>query len=314
MGGWDICAVPIVADPWINAGYGIICPSRPGYLRTPLTRYPVSTDEQADLMAALLDYLHVDKVVVTGGSAGGPAIYQFGIRYSHRVVALIPLVAISEAKPELPGTPMCCVDRRGDFPLFPAKVTTSFMTDATFGRLLYWLMQNVANSLTSGMIQMSSFSQEQREAEIRRVESNQTLKHAATMILLTTVTPFALRWPGNENDIYANTFVTLELEKITSPTLIVHDEFAGSNGVPLKYAEHAKRNIPNSELYIVPGAWHIVYLAEHWSDAMAKQIEFAKAAAAANGAAAARRGGIPSSRRPSRFAMENRTSELDMSR
>lgn len=47
-----------------------IIPSRPGYLRTPLSvdRTP---KEQAEALAALLDTLKIDKVAVVGGSGGG---------------------------------------------------------------------------------------------------------------------------------------------------------------------------------------------------------------------------------------------------
>lgn len=277
MGGWDVCGVPIVVDPWLNAGWGLICPSRPGYLRTPLPKYPFSTEEQSDLFAALLDTLKVDKVVVTGGSAGGPSVYQFAARYPERVIALIPLVAVSDAKPELPGTPMAGVDKEGNFPI-SVRAFSSFMTDATVGRLIAWSMQDVKASMTSGMMQMSRLSNEQQEAELTRVEANETLMDSAKAILLTTAIPFAPRWPGNENDIYASTFLKLNLENISVPTLIIHDEYAGSNGVPLKYALLAKKQIPNAELYIVKGAWHIVWLAADWTNAINKQIDFARAA------------------------------------
>ena len=59
-------------DRWLEYGFGVIAPSRPGYGRTPL-EIGKTHAESADCYAALLDVLKVDKVVVTGISAGGPS-------------------------------------------------------------------------------------------------------------------------------------------------------------------------------------------------------------------------------------------------
>ena len=59
-----------------RAGYGVIAPSRPGYLRTPLSTGR-TFEEQADALAALLDALEVDRVVPYGVSAGGPPTIHF---------------------------------------------------------------------------------------------------------------------------------------------------------------------------------------------------------------------------------------------
>ena len=49
------------SDRFVNRGFGVIAPSRPGYGRSNTgKKYP----DQADACAALLDHLKVDKVVV----------------------------------------------------------------------------------------------------------------------------------------------------------------------------------------------------------------------------------------------------------
>ena len=58
-------------DEMLNRGFGIITPSRPGYGRTPLETGSTSA-EAADALAALLDELKIDHVVIFGVSGGGP--------------------------------------------------------------------------------------------------------------------------------------------------------------------------------------------------------------------------------------------------
>ncbi|MEE1571576.1 MAG: alpha/beta hydrolase, partial [Acidimicrobiales bacterium] len=71
-----------------DAGCELIAPSRPGYLRTPLDsgRSPTL---QADLFAAMLDVLCIDKVTVLGISSGGPSAVHFAARHPDRTNALL---------------------------------------------------------------------------------------------------------------------------------------------------------------------------------------------------------------------------------
>ena len=79
---------------WLaQAGFSVIAPSRPGYLGTPLTGGKTPA-EQADLFAALLDALTIDKVAVVCGSAGGASGYAFSIRHPGRVTALVASDAV----------------------------------------------------------------------------------------------------------------------------------------------------------------------------------------------------------------------------
>jgi pimeloyl-ACP methyl ester carboxylesterase len=54
----------------VNAGFEVIAPSRPGYLGTPLDGGR-SIDDQADLLAALLDALGVERTGLLTWSGGG---------------------------------------------------------------------------------------------------------------------------------------------------------------------------------------------------------------------------------------------------
>lgn len=77
-------------------GYKLISVSRYGYLRTPIPP-KASIRAQAALYKDLLDFLGVPKVIVVGGSAGGPSATQFANDYPESTSALILLSAVSEA-------------------------------------------------------------------------------------------------------------------------------------------------------------------------------------------------------------------------
>ena len=87
LGGFDQI-LGVLRAQYGNAGpeFRAIIPSRPGYLRTPLStgRTPA---EQADAMAALLGVLKVPRVAVVGGSDGGPAALMFAARHPERCSA-----------------------------------------------------------------------------------------------------------------------------------------------------------------------------------------------------------------------------------
>ena len=71
---------------------------RPGYLGTPLGGNG-SSEAQADVAAALLDALEVERVAVVGISAGGPGAIQFAARHPERTRALVLLSAVSRRTP-----------------------------------------------------------------------------------------------------------------------------------------------------------------------------------------------------------------------
>jgi pimeloyl-ACP methyl ester carboxylesterase len=70
------------------SGFRLIIPSRPGYLRTPLS-VGKTPAEQADALLALLDKLEVQRVALVGHSGGGPVALQFALRHPDRCSALV---------------------------------------------------------------------------------------------------------------------------------------------------------------------------------------------------------------------------------
>jgi pimeloyl-ACP methyl ester carboxylesterase len=86
LGGHD--NVRELVDLWFGPQYRAIGPSRFGYLGSVMP--PSATvGMQADAYEALLDHLCVDRVVLCGFSAGGPAAIQFALRHPNRLHGLV---------------------------------------------------------------------------------------------------------------------------------------------------------------------------------------------------------------------------------
>lgn len=109
-GGYDQILETVRASGLTRPGLRIIVPSRPGYLRTPISsgRTPA---EQARLYADLLTRLGIDKAYILGASGGGPSALQFAILFPERCSGLIlEEAATRNIKVERSNTPPVVVD------------------------------------------------------------------------------------------------------------------------------------------------------------------------------------------------------------
>lgn len=210
-------------------GVTSIAPSRPGYLRTPLSAGP-SPEAQADLYAALLDALHIEQVIVLGSSGGGPSALQFVLRHPARCRGLIMLCAVShryvanEFYRQLP-LPL----RLGKQLLNELILLDPFIysVQASF-KLTYSLLPKLAAA-------------------------------GVTSDLLSQLSPATLRKEGYRNDMRQFAAMTpYPLEHITVPTFIAQ----GTADTELSFA-HAQLladKIPHAQLVPVPGADHLFLL------------------------------------------------------
>lgn len=74
-----------------DSGFQIVAPSRFGYLRS---AFPddASPAHQADVLVELLDHLEIDRISVSGGSAGALTAAEFALRHPDRCSHLILIV------------------------------------------------------------------------------------------------------------------------------------------------------------------------------------------------------------------------------
>jgi pimeloyl-ACP methyl ester carboxylesterase len=200
----------------------VIAPSRPGYLRTPLT-VGETPELQADAFDALLDELHVDKVVVFGGSGGGPAALRFVLQHPERCTALVLESAITMRWQEAPP-------QTGVAGWFGRVFQTEF------GRWLF------------GDLWLDS---------LQRINPADAKVRALGEIVLRTTYPFAARDAGriNDNEQFSR-LSPWPLARITCPTLIIHG--TADTAVPFTHAQFAHEQIAGSRLEAFEGGNHFI--------------------------------------------------------
>ncbi|WP_225739479.1 alpha/beta fold hydrolase [Chlorobium phaeovibrioides] len=241
MGGYDQARV--ILGNWLDENeYRFLCPSRPGYLGTPLDSGR-SMEEQADLFAALLDHLGIDKVAVVTVSAGGPPGYVFALRHPERVWALIAIDSVSGyyALPETTGA------------------AEKMLFTTTFGQKLANIFEKIspASYLKELFTSTGYFTKNQLQDHIDYVLGN---KDALDFVhaFMNTMYPYDKREAGTENDmsIY-RTYTRLPLEGIGCPALIIH----GTHDADVKFYDgvYAYESIKGAERHWIEYGSHVCF-------------------------------------------------------
>ena len=204
-----------------------ICPSRFGYLRTPIPQ-DASFDSQADTYAALLDYHHIEKAAIIGLSIGGPSALLFALRHPKRCAALVLLSAISKT-----------TEKR---PISDWFFNTIFSSD-----FFYWAVLNTAkNTLIRKFGVNSAVLKSLSQDEKNWVDEILHIFHPASQ-----------RYSGIRNDQKATISDTqYDLDRIDVPTLILHSLDDGL--VNYDFAKYAHANIRDSELITFPSGGHVL--------------------------------------------------------
>ena len=198
--------------------------SRPGYLRTPLSSGQ-TFEQQADLMAALLDKLAIDRAVIVASSGGGYDGLQFALRHPNRCIALVMLSTSVNYEAKAPDrTRNAFLRGLQDFGLWSMT-----LSNVLPGLIVKDWNRNdpeqVAffNGLLRGMIPITSHLDGARNDETQRVDRNID------------------RWP---------------LERITIPTLLIHGN-ADENS-DYKGSVYVASKIPHAELVTFAGGDHFI--------------------------------------------------------
>jgi pimeloyl-ACP methyl ester carboxylesterase len=213
--------------------------SRPGYLGTPLAGR-TTFDEQADLMAALLDHLGIARVGVYTWSGGGPAGYRLAVRHPDRVTAVVANAACSQAyRPP---------DR---------DLATRLMFNTAPGQ---WLLRVLAahggkQYIEGAIAAEGDLTHEQIAQRVDEIVADPDKRQFVTD-LGPTALPDGRRRAGYRNDLdRLAEITTLELEKITAPTLVVQGTSDGD--VPPSQSYYAARVIPGAELLSLDTGTHL---------------------------------------------------------
>jgi pimeloyl-ACP methyl ester carboxylesterase len=223
-GGYDQALGVLKASHAEQTGLHYIIPSRPGYLRTPLS-VGSTPAEQAAAMAALLDRLQIRRVAVIGTSGGGPSALQFALLYPGRCSALVLQEAVTRRHTDVAGPVLSPV--------------WSFVRDAQ----IY---------LFSGQIVRGMQAKAPSDKEVTPIAQ------AMTRSLI----PFNLRQAGQHNDLAQEERMGIwPLHRITCPTLILHG--TADTNVPLADSQYAHREIQGSTLVTLAGEDHMMVITRY---------------------------------------------------
>ncbi|MDE0894275.1 MAG: alpha/beta hydrolase [Acidimicrobiales bacterium] len=242
-----------------DGGCELIAPSRPGYLRTPLDsgRSPA---QQADLYAAMLDALHINKVTVLGISSGGPSAVHFAARHPNRTDALLLDAAV----------------------LLPIAPATNALERVIFESAIgTWLSCQIAKKrpkLTAALVVDSlsaGLSKDRKRDAVGWITSNPARLHDVAA-LPTSLAPRRFREAGQRNDESNETnLAPLPFADVTAPTLIAQ----GTNDAfPLiDHATHAAEKMHAAELMLVDGGHHGLPWCRHIGPVTQRQLELSLA-------------------------------------
>jgi pimeloyl-ACP methyl ester carboxylesterase len=231
----------------VDGSFRIISWSRPGYLRTPLST-GASLEAQAVAARALLDALAIDKVGVLGGSAGGPPLFTFALKYPERINALVAESAVSETY--LPN------------PYVPYVQELVYLFENDSGTWFYNAMFEYAPQATARILLRGQSTLDDAAFD---AWLNSVLADPARMDILSSimrsVAPSALRAPGTENDLTIDAGLgRMPLAGISAPTLVVHGTNDGD--VSPDQAVYTAAAIPGARLRWVPGGSHLLGLSD----------------------------------------------------
>lgn len=240
-----------------DGGCELLAPSRPGYLRTPLQSGRDSQD-QADLFAAILDTLDIERAAIFGFSSGGPSAVHFAARHPDRTTALFLDTAVL-----LPFEPPINALRR-------AALESSFSA---------WLSYQMVTRRPALMARLmidgvsDGLSKEQKKAAVRWIESDPS-RLQSMQRQFASIAPSKYRKHGWVND-QANerSLAPLPLADVAAPTLIAHG--TGDAIVPLEHSISAAGKITGAEMILVEAGHHLLSLSRNYGPVALRQLELA---------------------------------------
>ena len=209
----------------VKSGFRVIVPSRPGYLRTPLTSGRIPA-EQAALVAALLDALGIKQIALYAYSQGGASSLQFAWTYPERCWGLILFSALTRPQPELNKI----------LPYIRVFTSLDFLLWMLGPVLLSWIMAQAKKALP---------------VEIQKDGK----KMAGIREIFGAALQASLRGQGFTNDFVNSTnWPGLPLERLATPALVMH----GSLDVFIRLEDSVStaHKIPGAEFIPLEGAGH----------------------------------------------------------
>jgi pimeloyl-ACP methyl ester carboxylesterase len=259
-GGYD--QAMLLGSSLLEDHFHIVAPSRPGYLRTPLST-GLTPKEQADAMAGLIDEVEIPSVAVLASSSGTPAAVHFAVKHPQKVWALVLISPVlgkvdSAAQPERTE---------------PGRLLLEKLKDDLRAWWLFETAERDSRPIISWMVDAKNGgSLLQRESLVDYV-LNDPDQLDWFRSFLATFMPLSAREEGIRNDlVQLRVLADLPWEKVSVPTLLVHG--TADKCVPFSEAETVARRIPGAILYPVAEAGHLLQLGPRAVEVQSKIREF----------------------------------------
>jgi len=237
-------------EAFINAGFSMLTPSRPGYGKTPAS-VGNTGEKAAEAMVNLLDNLKIKSVHIMAVSGGGPTAIYLAANYPEKVKKLALVSALS--KPWLDKARYETVSK------FYGKSFKMMWFSLRFFSVLFpraTAKQTVALFSTHDPADFMKHLSKQDIKSLLRLYKNKAYTEGP-LIDLKSQPEFSV------------------LNKITTPTLVVHSK--EDKSVEFDNAEYAVQNIKFAELYISLTWSHFPWIGPHSDEELNRVIGFFKA-------------------------------------
>jgi pimeloyl-ACP methyl ester carboxylesterase len=221
-------------------GVTVISPSRPGYLGTPLASGP-RFEDQAGLLACLLEELGVEGTVVVAASGGGPPAYLLA---ASRPDLVNGLVAVD------------CVSGPYRAPPAAGEIGRSLAFSRPGARAARLAIRRLPRPAMTVARLVQGGESPSRAWRMAGAAVGDPERPRALAALIDGCAPHAPRRRGSANDLDRGVgMAPLPLADVACPTLVVHGTADAS--VPFAHAVRAARQIPGAELVAVEGGVHM---------------------------------------------------------
>jgi pimeloyl-ACP methyl ester carboxylesterase len=246
-GGYDQAA--LLGDALAKAGFRVIAPSRPGFLRTPLAT-GLLFEDQADAFAALLDKLGIKQAAVLGWATGTPVAVNFALRHADRTTALVLVSPVTKPYQRDPNAESRQL----------LADTALFKTTGDMGA---WFLLEQAQRKPREILDAVLASDTTLDAAARAKQIDAVLADPAQLAffraLLGTQIPLSPRETGTRNDLLQVRVPTpFDYENIHAPTLLVQGSAEAAS--PWADVGEITTRLPTAKVLTVKDAGSIVWL------------------------------------------------------
>jgi pimeloyl-ACP methyl ester carboxylesterase len=247
-GGHTNCNSPLGHEQFfLDRGYQLLIPSRPGYGKTPSSTGKTA-EAFADALISLLDLLHLDSVIVVGISAAGPTALQLTGRAPTRVNKVILQNAATS------GSYARGMIRLGTYVLF--NPLAERWVWAAFRGLARVAPQAALKSMLPGLSRLPPKTVLAKMSPVQQ--------QSALAFLLASRSG-----SGFLHDIHHHCG---DLSRITAPVLIITSKYDGL--VDSSHATYAHTHIQEAQLFVSEAESHLMWFSSHDHEIRAKMQEF----------------------------------------